>query len=111
MNRKLKLPWYIIACDVDNTLTDSLESYGNPLPAMVSLVNTISSMENTRVMIWSGRGKEYADLMIQRLGLHRCFGADKLDETTWSYGKPHIAIDDVHSFKLGDINLIVRKHV
>lgn len=108
--KKTKLTKYLIAFDVDGTLRCSCtNTCPDPNEDIVQLVNILGKFKNTRIMIWSGGGKDYAAHIIAKFGLQRCFPDSKLDPETWVYGKPHIAIDDIHAFNMGEINLIVRQ--
>lgn len=70
----------------------------------------LSRMKNTRIIVWSGGGKDYAEQMVIKYGLslyvEQCYGKHEYDETT--DGVVDIAIDDQHEFSLADKNLIVR---
>lgn len=85
----------IIAFDIDGTLL---------------LQILAKSMKNTKVIVWSGGGKEYAEQIVRRYGLeryvHRCYG--KTEYEAEIEGTVDIAFDDVHACTLGDKNLIVR---
>lgn len=100
----------LVAIDVDGTLRCNCKpDCIDPNKDIVHLANTLARFKNVRVMIWSGNGKDYADNTIRRYGLQRCFGASKIDESTWVCGRPQIAIDDIETFSLGVYNLIIRE--
>jgi hypothetical protein len=67
-------------------------------------------MKNTKIIVWSGGGKEYAESIVNKFGLNKyvssCHDKHLYDETI--YGKVDIAFDDQHEFSLADKNLIVR---
>jgi hypothetical protein len=75
----------------------------------VELLKILSTFKNVRLMVWSGGGQAYAQNIINRFELPKCFAASKIDQSTWAYGKPQIAIDDQQAFNMADINLIVRE--
>jgi len=111
----------IIAFDIDGTI---LNNEGIPpetpvhlRPAspvnleIVMLLQILSKgMKNTKVIVWSGGGKEYAEQIVRRYGLeryvHRCYGKHEYEAEI--EGTVDIAFDDVHACTLGDKNLIVR---
>lgn len=109
----------VIAFDIDGTI------WGNPLvrgnhPSVVgnSLNLPIAHLmqllhkhtKNTRIIVWSGGGKDYAEQIVQKFGLEKyvdgIYGKHEYDETI--YGKVDIAFDDEHAFELADKNIIVR---
>lgn len=110
-----------IAFDIDGTI---LNNEGIPpatpphlrpptsvnLEVVLLLQLLAKHMKNTRIILWSGGGKDYAEQIARRYGLeryvHRCYGKAEYDETV--DGKVDIAIDDVHACELGAINLIVK---
>jgi len=111
----------IIAIDVDGTI---LNNQGIPPQTpihlrprctvnleIVLLIQILSKkMKNTKIYVWSGGGKEYAESIVREYGLekyvHACFGKEEYDETL--YGKVDIAFDDVHACNLAEKNLIVK---
>lgn len=100
----------LIAVDCDGTIIPNKE-IGNikPNQRILDLITILGSFKNTRIMIWSGQGKDYANAVILRYGIQKAFAASKIDPDTWVCGKPDIAIDDLEEFNLGTINLIVRE--
>ena len=78
---------------------------------VILLIQILSKkMKNTKIYVWSGGGKEYAEKIVREYGLDkyvtRCFGK-------WEYdpeidGEVDICFDDVHSCELADKNLIVK---
>lgn len=111
----------IIAFDIDGTLLDNegiqpeTLTYLRPQTSVnldvVLLLQILSKkMKNTKIYVWSGGGKEYAENIVRRYGLekyvNRCFGKSEYDETL--YGKVDICFDDVHSCNLAENNLIVK---
>ena len=103
----------VIAFDVDGTLRcNCTETCQDINRRVVDLLDNFLRMKNTRVMIWSGGGAEYARQFGQKLAgitQGRVHYAGKLDPTTWKWGQPDIAIDDQQAFVLGKLNLIVRE--
>ena len=107
MKRKDRI---VIAFDVDGCLRcNCTPTCPDPNPRIVELLKILSTFKNVRLMVWSGGGKAYAENIINRFELPKCFGASKLDPETWVYGRPKIAIDDQQAFSMADINLIVRE--
>jgi hypothetical protein len=101
----------VVAFDVDGTLrcncTDTCKDVNRRI---VDLLFAIRSMKNTRIMVWSGGGAEYARNFMRPFALHSdVIFASKTDKSTWKWGKPDIAFDDMQDCELGDINLIVRE--
>lgn len=118
-----KMQKVIIAFDVDGTLIKNVMVGDGRIPGVVSnedvpivhQINTLqvlSHSKNVRIVVWSGGGKEYAARWGRRLGL---------DQYVWRYASKTehkelrlqcdmlIAIDDIQSTRLGDVNLIVRE--
>lgn len=63
-------------------------------------------MKNTRIIVWSGGGKEYAEKIVREYGLAKyvdvCYAKNECDEEV------DIAFDDVHSCVLATFNVIVK---
>lgn len=110
----------IIAFDIDGTLLNNEGiSPGTPthlrprtginLEAL-QLLQILSKMKNTKIYVWSGGGKEYAEQVCREYGfdkyVDKAFG--KVDYDDSIYGKVDICFDDVHSCELADKNIIVR---
>jgi len=107
----------IIAFDIDGTL---LNNEGIP-PAtpphlrpktsvnleIVLLLQILYRMKNTRIIVWSGGGKEYAQEIVRLYGLEkyveRCYAKNMCDE------KVDICFDDVHACELAEKNIIVKQ--
>lgn len=93
----------IIAFDVDGTLISE-----DDVP-QVPIINTLQVLskltKNVRIVVWSGGGKEYAEMWVRRL---------KLEEYVWKcmakdrFFHVDIAFDDQQAFALADENIIVR---
>lgn len=115
-----KMQRVIVAFDVDGTLIRQAEGstpgvVNNDSVPIVHQINTLqvlSTYKNIRIVVWSGGGKQYAEIWGRRLGL---------DKYVWRYASKleHkelramcdflIAIDDIQATQLGDANLIVRE--
>ncbi len=111
----------IIAFDIDGTI---LNNEGVPPgtppylrePSAVNLEVVLllqllsKHMKNTRIIVWSGGGKDYAEQIVRRYGLtryvDRCYG--KAEYEAELDGKVDIAFDDVHACELADKNIIVK---
>lgn len=111
----------IIAFDVDGTILNN-EGIPPETPThlrpqcgvnleVIMLMQILSKkMKNSKIIVWSGGGKEYAESICRRYGLdryvHRCYDKAGYDETT--EGVVDICFDDVHACQLANINLIVK---
>ena len=111
----------IIAFDIDGTILNN-EGIPPETPThlrpqcgvnleVIMLIQILSrKMKNTKVIVWSGGGKEYAESICRRYGLekyiHRAYGKAEYDETI--EGKVDICFDDVHACKLAEKNIIVK---
>jgi len=107
---------FVIAFDVDGTLIDS---EGNTNWRITDMLRSFSRFKNVTVVVWSGGGKDYAEMYVRKLGLEkyvkRCYAKNHIGKD--SNGKhlfepeivPDIAIDDIQDCELGLINLIVRE--
>lgn len=85
----------IIAFDVDGTILNN-EGINPETPVylrpqtsvnleVILLIQILSKrMKNTKIYVWSGGGKEYAEGIVRRYGLERyvtrCFGKQEYDE-------------------------------
>jgi len=67
-------------------------------------------MKNTKIVIWSGGGKDYVQQIVTKYGLGKyvdiCAGKHEYDSSI--DGEVDIAIDDQHEFSMASKNLIVR---
>lgn len=113
----------LIAFDVDGTLINN--KYDRPVAneRIRTLLVTLSSFKNVKILVWSGGGELYARQVAQAIGIDKYVDqyADKeyikcpdCDEPCdhHVFGttiKPDIAIDDIQACKLGNINLIVKE--
>ncbi len=111
----------IIAFDIDGTIINNegippeTPTYLRPRQGLnleiVMLIQILSKkMKNSKIYVWSGGGKDYAEKIVREYGLDRyvdkCFGKHEYDETI--DGKVDICFDDVHACKLAEKNLIVK---
>jgi hydroxymethylpyrimidine pyrophosphatase-like HAD family hydrolase len=112
----------LIAFDCDGTLIHDgalAEHEIVPNERIRTLLIVLSSMKNTKIMVWSGGGEVWARDVVRYLGLQKYVDlyADKLllgrgTDGKLQFGtdiKPDIAIDDIQDCELGLINLIVRE--
>jgi len=111
----------IIAFDVDGTILNNegikpeTPTYLRPRMGLnlevVTLIQILSKkMKNSKVIVWSGGGKEYAEQVVREYGLDKyvfkCYGKHEYDEEL--DGKVDICFDDVHACELAEKNLIVK---
>jgi len=110
----------IIAFDIDGTLLNNegippeTPTYLRPKCGVnleiVLLLQILSKMKNTKIYVWSGGGKDYAEQICRQYGfdkyVDRCFGKHEYDDTL--FGKVDICFDDVHSCELAEKNIIVK---
>lgn len=107
----------VIAFDIDGTL---LNNEGIPpetpphlrpptsvnLEVVLLLQLLAKHTKNVRILLWSGGGKEYAEMIARRYGLEkyvdRCYGKKECDEVV------DIAFDDIHACELATHNIIVK---
>jgi hydroxymethylpyrimidine pyrophosphatase-like HAD family hydrolase len=110
----------LIAFDVDGTLrnnevTDRVEANER----IRTLLIILSSMKNTKIMVWSGGGEVYARQMASAMALDKYVDAYG-DKGYGGYDKdghpifttelqPDIAFDDIQACTLGKLNLIVNE--
>lgn len=113
-----------IAFDVDGTLirNDSAAlQRGYPIAneRVRSLLVALASMKNTKIVVWSGGGAGYAQDIVRQLGLQKYVdayasknhkGVDVAGAHVFMPDiKPDLAIDDIQTCELGNVNLIVRE--
>jgi hypothetical protein len=123
-----------IAFDVDGTLRNNTYT-DRPVAneRIRTLLVTLASMKNTKIIIWSGGGELYCRQIAAAFGIEKYVdgyadkqwqavdgcrgGAAGGDQCTdpknhnhfGTEVKPDIAIDDMQAFTLGNVNLIVRE--
>lgn len=98
-----------IAIDCDGTLitTDSVANKRVVANERIrTLLITLASMKNTRIIVWSGSGEYWAQFVGNSLGLDKYVNQymAKNDDL-----KPDLAIDDVQACELGEHNLIIKE--
>lgn len=110
-----------VAFDVDGTLISETPegSMIKPNERIRELLVILSSFKNVKIVVWSGGGELYARQVAGALGIQRyvhsyaaknMVGRDENDHPLFDPDlKPDIAIDDIHSCELGNINLIVNE--
>ena len=102
----------IIAFDVDGTLISNTNGLGVERlnVEIYSLMVLLSKMKNTRIIVWSGGGKEYAEQIVTKYGIAKyvtsCHGKAEFDESI--DGTVDICFDDQHETLLAEKNIIVR---
>ena len=109
-----------IAFDIDGTIRSNIEPYEHDDTSLVKwnyriceLAMTLASMKNTKLILWSGSGKQYAEHIRQLFHAH--FSPNKKvfksahSKTEASRLDIDIAIDDIQACELGELNLIVRE--
>lgn len=102
----------VIAFDVDGTLISNTNGIGvERLNVDVyNIMVLLSKQKNTKIIVWSGGGKEYAEQIVLKYGIDRyvtqCYAKQDYDETV--DGNVDIAFDDQHEFNLATNNIIVR---
>lgn len=107
-----------IAFDVDGTLRcNCSETCQDVNRRIVDLVYILSSMKNTKIIVWSGGGADYARNFMSKFNFKHITYASKMFGGYDEQGKPifnpdikpDIAIDDIQDCELGTINLIVNE--
>lgn len=131
-NEDLGLPFgdrmekIVFAYDVDGTLIRHANrniiqkhgKIGEPYPfdaanldCVEHLILTSRMFKNVQVVVWSGGGKQYAQLWVERLKLEEFVWKvmGKLEYKTLLETREVIAVDDIQDTRLGNrANLIVR---
>lgn len=109
-----------IAFDCDGTLVTTDSATNKQIVAnerIRSLLITMASMKNTKIIVWSGTGEIWARQVVRELGLTKyvdkvmaknIIGRDEAGHPVITADiTPDIAIDDIQACKLGVLNLIV----
>ncbi len=100
----------VIAVDIDGTLRcNCTETCRDSNQRIVDLTKTLASFKNTKVMVWSAGGADYAREFAELFGIGDVWCGSKLDPSTWKWGAPDIAIDDMHEASFGKFNLVVHE--
>lgn len=102
----------IIAFDCDGTLIDNggkMKAEGEINQEMVALLKILAKLKNVYIIIWSGGGQEWADLVARRCGIRDIVAGchSKIGYDHHQFGEVSIAFDDVETFKMAKINLIL----
>lgn len=111
----------VVAFDVDGTLIQAGNT-GRPVAneRIRSLLITLASFKNVKIVVWSGGGELYAKQVSDAIGItgyvNTFMSKNYLGKGEIS-GKhqfapdiePDIAIDDIQDCELGVLNLIVRE--
>lgn len=94
-----------IAFDVDGTLrcncTPTCQDVNR---RQIDALMWALSLKNTKVIVWSGGGADYARSFMSKFDLKGITYASKLSGL-----RPDIAVDDIQDTAIGKINLIVRE--
>lgn len=103
-----------IAFDIDGTILNNegaVRDNGVNLPVIQLMEILSTKMKNTRIIVWSGGGKDYAEQIVWKYGLGKyvdaVYAKQEYDEEV-DGGRVDIAFDDIHEFAMADKNLIVR---
>lgn len=116
----------LIAFDVDGTLRkNTVEDIIVPNERVVRQLIDHAHAKNTTIMVWSGGGELYARQAALALGIAHyvdkyadkrvvscpALGHPQCGDWHFEYDgrQPDIAYDDVHTFALGKVNIIVRE--
>ena len=108
----------IIAFDIDGTLRDNTVADRIVANERIrTLLILLSSMKNTRIMVWSGGGANYARQVAAAMAIEQYvdvyadkgFGGYEADGDPIFHTdlQPDIAFDDIEECALGTLNLIV----
>jgi len=107
----------VIAFDVDGTILNNegippltpthLRPPSSVNLEVILLMQILSKkMKNTRIIVWSGGGKDWAEQTVRRYGLERY--VDRCYDKTACEEEVDICFDDVHACELAKMNLIVK---
>jgi len=91
-----------IAFDVDGTL---INEQGIEHTKIAQLLMTLARMKNTTIIVWSGGGRDYAQMYVDRMVLGKYVDIVMAKDENFHID---IAFDDQHEFSLADKNIIVR---
>ncbi len=92
----------VIAFDVDCTLIDEADQ---PRPDIIGMLVTLERY--CRIVVWSGCGRDYAEMIGRRLGLPDSVTYQPKPGPSTCYTWPDITFDDVRGVKLGTVNIYV----
>ena len=110
----------VIAFDIDGTLRDNTAADCIVANERIrTLLILLSSMKNTRIMVWSGGGANYARQVCAAMAIEQYvdayadkgFGGYEADGSPIfdTDLRPDIAFDDIEECSLGALNLIVQE--
>ena len=115
----------VIAFDVDGTLirNDSSGDMDGGVPIanerIRSLLVALASFKNVKIVVWSGGGELYVRQVCAAIGIDKyvdeyhaknLVGKNPDGSYIFEPGfKPDIAVDDIQSCELGELNLIVKE--
>lgn len=112
----------VIAFDCDGTLVTNESSMSGKIVAnerIRSLLVTLASFKNVKIIVWSGSGEIWAHQVVRELGLIKyvdkimaknVIGRDEEGHPIITADiTPDIAIDDIQACELGVLNLIVNE--
>jgi len=110
----------VIAFDVDWTLVKNInETDVEENKRIVELLKILSTFKNTKIIVWSWRGKEWANDVVNHLWIWTyVYGTasknHKWKDKDWKHIfkpniKPDICIDDIQACELWLLNLIVKE--
>ena len=110
-----------IAFDCDGTLVTTESAETRKIVAnerIRTLLIALASMKNTKIIVWSGGGEQWARQVGAALGIDKYVdkyaSKNYLGKVDGEHQfnpdfKPDIAVDDIQACELGKINLIVRE--
>lgn len=108
-----------IAFDVDGTLRDNtIEDKVVSNESIRTLLVTLASFKNVKIVVWSGSGELYARQCAAVMGIDKYVdkyaSKNHLGNVNGQHQfnpelTPDIAIDDIQACELGKINLIVKE--
>jgi phosphoserine phosphatase len=112
-NEKLGLPTdemkkIVICFDVDGTLRNNTQLEPQANERIRTLLITLASFKNTKIIVWSGSGELYARQVARAIHVD-AYVDGYASKTAWKEIIPDIAIDDIQDTAIGQINLIVRE--
>lgn len=74
----------------------------------INLLILLRGMKNTKIIVWSGGGSDYARHHVERIGIDK-YVHKYASKTDHEVINADIAIDDIQDTAIGKINLIVRE--
>ncbi len=101
-----KMKTITIAFDVDGTLRNNVSEQVVCNERIRTLLITLASFKNTKIIIWSWGGEMYARMCAKEMHISQ-YVDWYASKTDWLI--PDIAIDDIQECAMGSINLIVKE--